>query len=480
MTITITEPKAAGTPASMLPAAISAPKAKAEPEKAKKKMDLNALIMATIKARAPKTKTSGSVEITNTKKAVLSSVDYVITTGIAPFDDLVGAMAFGRITEISGQESCGKTQLVIRTAVRAQTLNVRMAVRVDGVVNLVPVDKPVYMSILYVDNEQSIDDDAKIIVDGTPLEVNLMRCDTVDQMFYMIDTVIEKSAIAQKEDPATLYMVLIIVDTVAATSSQQEMVQEWGKQDYSRHAQQYSQGFRIMARKVSRGNVAMICTNQVRDSFKSQNAGKSKMRTAGLQTEDLATFGGKALKFYATHRVFMQKMREYKTHPKLMFPDGILIGFKSIKNRIKMPYREGRMVLLFGDETGAGGGFSHEYSVLETLIYFKYAVISKDAKNIVFKFNQKGIETTTFGSATATTLDEDDAMTHAARRGKKDPAIAFRADWPDFYRAHKADVDKLYDAAIAQAFSNTVIAVDEDEDADAIELLNEEEGADAD
>jgi RecA/RadA recombinase len=450
-------------------------------EKPKKKMDLNDRIMAKIKATAPKKGEAGSVEITRTSKAVLSKVKYVLTTGIEPFDDLVGAFPFGRITEVFGLESCGKTQLVIRAAVRAQTLKIAEVVRdKEGTASLVPITKKkAYIHVLYIDNEQSIDEDEKITVDGVELDVHLARCDTVDQLFKMSEVAIDEVAIAQKEDPDTIYFVLVIVDTVAATSSKGEMTQEWGKVDYSRHAQQYRQGFRIMARKINRVNVAMICTNQVGDNFGNQNQKGKKMKTAGLQPDDYATFGGKALKFFATHRVFMQKMREYKINPKSKFPNGLLVGFKSVKNRVKKPYREGRMVLLFGDEDGVGGGFNNEFSILETLIYFKYAEIGDgEKKEIKFKFAKHGIPTTTFGDAeTSTTLDEDDSVEQSvasSRKGKKDPSIGIRAEWPAFYAEHKADVDALYQEAIHKAFCAEVTPTgDEDEDE---EFEEEDEG----
>lgn len=438
---------------------------KPKEKEAKKKLSLHDAIAKKIKASLPKKEGSGSVEFSDTSKAVLSKVRYVLTTGIDPFDDMVGAFPFGRITEVFGLEACGKTQLMIRAAIRAQTLNIAEVVRKDDVVKLVPVNKKkCVVYVLYIDNEQSIDDDEKIVHDGVQLKVHLLRCDTVDQLFKNVELAIDMCAGYQKEDPDTLYLCVAIVDTIASTSSKDELTQDWGKVDYSRHAQQYRKGFRILARKINRVNVAMICTNQCGDSFKDQK-GKKKMMTSGLQPDDYATFGGKALKYYSTHRVFMQKMRDYKINPKSKFANGMLVGFKSVKNRVRKPGREGRMVILFGDSMGRGGGFSNEFSILETLIYLKYAEVSEATKAISFKFAKHKVPTTTFaGSETSTTLDEDDSQEVSSKRGKKDPSISIRAEWPAFYAEHKADVDALYQAAIGMAFAGEATGGEEDDD----------------
>lgn len=447
------------------------PKEKSSEKKAK--LSLHDMVAKRIKAGLPKKEGSGSVEFSDTSKAVLSKVRYVLTTGVAPFDDMVGAFPFGRITEVFGLEACGKTQLMVLAAIRAQTLHVAEVVRKNDEVKLVPVNrKKCVVYVLYIDNEQSIDDDEKIVHDGVQLKVHLLRCDTVDQLFKNVELAIDTCANYQKEDPDTLYLCVAIVDTIASTSSKDELSQEWGKVDYSRHAQQYRKGFRILARKINRVNVAMICTNQCGDSFKDQQKGKKKMMTSGLQPDDYATFGGKALKYYSTHRVFMQKMRDYKINPKSKFANGMLVGFKSVKNRVRKPGREGRMVILFGDSAGRGGGFSNEFSILETLLYMKYAEVSEATKAISFKFAKYKVPLVTFGDAatnkeTSTTLDEDDDQGISSKRGKKDPSISIRAEWPAFYAEHRADVDALYQAAIASAFAGEAMPGEADEDEDS-------------
>lgn len=441
----------------------------------KKSTDLSDIILQKIKVGAPKKKDSGSLEITQSRDSILSKVDYVLTTGIDPFDDYTGAFPFGRICEIYGPESCGKTQMVIRAAVRAKTFKICKVERDGDARVLVPIDpKKAYVYVLYVDNEQSIGEDEQIVVDGVHMDVNLMRCDTIDMLFKAADIAVTEVAKAQVEDPDTLYFVVIVVDTIASTSTRGEMTQEWGKEDFSRHAKSYRQAFRIMSRKLQRGRVCMLCTNQVGDDFKAQ-AAKGKMKTHGLQPEDFTTFGGKAIKYYASNRIFMQKIRDYKINPKRREPSGLLIGFKMAKSRVMKPGREARMVLLFGDENKVGGGFSNEFSILETLIYLKYAEVGEgETKEIKFKFKKHGVPTKTFGDSTTTSLDEDDDEKESSRRGKKDPSIPTRQYWLSFYAAHKEDVTALYMAAINSTFAGDPVldensvghSVDDDDDSD--------------
>jgi RecA/RadA recombinase len=467
-------------------AAVSKGAAAAKPKETKPKaadkkdrLSLRDFITKRVKAGMPKGDSADQVQISRTSKHVLSKVRYVLTTGIEPFDDLVGAFPFGRISEVFGLESCGKTQLMIKCAIRAQTLNVAEVVRKDGQVRLVPLNKKkVVVFVLYVDNEQSIDEDEKIIHDGVELDVELLRCDTVDQLFKNVEIAVDACATYQKLDPDTLYLAVAVVDTIASTSSKEELTQEWNKEDYSRHAKQYRKGFRIMARKLNRVNVALICTNQVSDTYGEKAKGKKSGGGGGVNPDDFATFGGKALKYYSSQRVFLQKLRDYKINPKSKFANGMLILFRSVKNRVKKPFREGRMVILFGDGEGKGGGFSNEFSILETLMYMKYAEYSEATKAINFKFAKHKIPTTTFETAEIqTTLEEDDSQKPeemSSRRGKKDPSIAMRAAWPAFYAEHKADIDALYNASIEAAFAAETMPVEGEEDDESDEFEEEE------
>lgn len=440
----------------------AAEKPKSAPKlKLKAPPDFQARVMSRLNATAPKTKSDGTrpvagYEVGRTSESILSEIKYVLRTGIRSYDDIAGGFPFGRVCEVYGLESCGKTAMVIRAAVKAQTKTICEVVRrPGGGVTYEPIDPArCDVCVLYIDNEQSIDDDGKLRVDGQNADFILTRVDTVDLLFKEVETVIDCAEELELENAAKgidkIVFVLIVVDTLAATSCRQELEMEWGKEDYARHPAQISSGFRRLIRDINRQNVCMICTNQVRDNIKDAGM-NAKRRLPSPQSSDYTTFGGKPLRFYASHRTFMHKVSgRYKLNPDDRFPAGISISFVTDKNRLRPPMREGRMVLLFGEN----GGFSDEFSMLETLINYHFAEITNKEKqtDIVFKFGSSGVQPTTFG-ALGTSLSEDDELPAARRGRRKDPAIHTRAEWPDFYRDHKADFDKLWEMALQYAFT---------------------------
>jgi recombination protein RecA len=452
------------------------------------KKELMDRIISKIHRCQPETEVAGTFEAVRSKGEVLAKIKYVITTGIKPFDDLVGGMPVGKVIELFGLESCGKTNLVVRTCVRAQMGHVYERIKAKNGLGYVlkQLDRDSYdLTILYMDNENSLSDQEKKMVDGVEMDAILSDCDTVDQLFKIIDITVD-TAIEEQEATKRLQLVIVVVDTIASTSSKKEITQEWGVQDYPRQAQELRSAFRQMVRKIRRHNVCFIGTNQASDKFK-QSGGSKKKRPGPPTDADFVAFGGKALKFYSTHRIFMEAAEgNYKLTPKAKFAAAFLVKFRSVKNRLLPPLREGRMVLMFGNTDRHGevtmpGGFNAEFSLLETLISLGFAEFSKEGTGISFKFNKHGIETSTFETKEIKqTLEEQDDAEPADKkltlpaRGRKDPRITCRAEWPKFYKEHAADVDRLWEAAVAYAFTLEALPGDEDEDADVEELAEEE------
>lgn len=420
--------------------------------KAEGNKDLLDLVVAKIKATAPRGENAEAVEVTRTNKGILSRIQYVLKTGIDSIDDMVGGFPFGRVTEVYGLEGCGKTGLAIRSAIQAQTRQIYEKIN-DGETTVTKrIGGGCDVTVLYVDNEGSLDNDEKIIINGVRLEVVLARCDTVDQMFKMIDntmSTIDEYGIKHKRQQ----FIVIIVDTIAGTSSKEELSSEWGKEDYPRHPKQLRQGFRKIIREINKRNVCMICTNQVSDSYKAKAAGRPQMTTP--QDDDFSTFGGRALKFYASVRVFMYKVANvYKLMPKAQFAAGYLVGFYTAKNRVLKPCRSGRAVILFDR------GFDNVFSILETLVFLKFAEYNEGAKGISFRFKANGIEPKTFGKD-----DDEDETT-----GSGNPSIKTKAEWPAFYEKHKEDFDVMWSKAVQYAFAtegiDQVCRSEDDDDSD--------------
>lgn len=442
--------------------------------------DFQDMILAHLRKTSPK-KEENAYEIHKTDEMVLSKIQYVLTTGIPPFDDIIGGMPFGRIVEVYGIESCGKTAMAIRCASRARRGFISEVTRdAEGTAILTPLNpEDISVAVLYIDNERSLDDDKKLVVDGHKLDVMGSYCDTVDMLFKQIDDAIqgmEAAAAEMRKQHKTLFLV-IIVDTIASTSNAQEQKQEWGKVDFSRAPAQYSQGFRKMVRKVNANNVCLICTNQVRINYQAtQQAAKMGRKLTGNSSFEYNSYGGAALRFYASHRVFMHATQsKYKLMPTAQFSAGINVSFHSVKNRLRMPMRDGRMVLLFDKEQG---GLNPVFSYLESFVLLRGIEITVKEKGTDFicHFAKWGIEPTTFDpEETSTSLEEDDNSIRVSKKrskaAKKSPGFKYRADWPTFFEAHKADLDLLWAAVVNGAFTTDgldgqgVIDIDEDDPA---------------
>lgn len=412
-------------------------------------------LIAKLLSIAPKGEEAGKWEVSRTTDLVLSQIKYVLTTGIPAFDDIVGGMPIGRMVELYGLESCGKTAMAIRCAARGMRGHISEVIRHKDDIATYRELKPDEAKVLvvYIDNEQSLDEDNKLVVDGEKLDVIGARMDTTDEVFKAIDGSItyQEERMEQAEKDGIMRFMLIVVDTIASTTTKQELDQKWGQQDFPRQPQQISKALRQLTRRVNRNNVCILFTNQVRVKFQDQP--KKGGQTFQIKASDYSSPGGFALRFYASHRIFMFAYNQkYKLLPDAQFSAGLLIGFHTVKNRLKKPLRDGRMVLLFDEKQG---GFRSEFSMLEALELYGFVEVEAESRHTGFtlKFSRNGIIPTTFGEKLQPTLAEDEDLP-APRRGRtKDPGFKYRSEWPEFYKEHKADVDKLWEAAVVYAMA---------------------------
>src|SRR5574343_86740 len=263
--------------------------------------DLIDKVMGKIKARQPDNDDNGTFEVARSSEHILSEVKYVLTTGLDPMDAYTGGLPFGRTVEVFGLEGSAKSALALRCCARAQQRFIFERTRnAEGKTSFTRVeDCDVF--VLYIDNEQSLDDDQKLVIDGVEVDAMIGRCDTIDQMFKMIETTITAvGEIQEKQDKPCF--VVIVTDTIVSTSSKEELVADWADTDYVRQPAQLKRGFRRITRMLNRYNVLWICTNQVGDNFAKA---KRKYGSTLPRPEDFSTFGGRSLKFFASLRIFM-------------------------------------------------------------------------------------------------------------------------------------------------------------------------------
>jgi RecA/RadA recombinase len=458
-----------------------------EKQKHKQGRSLLDAIVAGLNRRRPTADDGGTFEIQRTSKIVLTRIKHVLMTGNPAFDRLTGGLPFGRLIEVYGMDNSGKTALAKLAAVNAQLKNIyeRIFDEVGKVAEVKKVDpNEVEVVVVYIDNENSVNDDGTIEfvnpnklekqADGTyvakteQMDIGLGHCDTVDQMFKMVDTTIDLTAdhikaekklrleeakkTGKKPAPDKEVFIVIIVDTIAGTASKEEMAQEWGKSDYSRQPKELRQGFRRLTRQLQRFNVCMICVNQVGTSMRGGGGGGRGGKQFAPREEDYIPSGGLALKYWASLRIFMYQVPvKWTMQARSRFQDGFLLGFFTKKNRTVKPLRTGRLALLFGPDEDHKHGLDPIMSMLETLIFLGFATVNKTSKEISFRFNSWNVPMTTFG---ATNSRAEAAAELEDERGLvKNPSIESRLEWMEFYAEHKADLDKMFEAAMEYAFA---------------------------
>jgi len=389
------------------------------------------------------------IDVCRSSESVQSGTRYVLSTGIEPVDHVIGGgFPFGKITEVYGVESSGKTALVLRSLIRAQ---LRHIYERDAAGNLTRIKDDVDITLVFVDNEQSIEDTERIVIDGVKVDCVLTRCDTVDQIFKIFDTTMSELEKVEKETKRK-QLVVIIVDTVAGTASREEMSANWDKEDYPRSPKALRRGFRILARRLQRRNVAAIFTNQVSLKFDGGGGGNAGGRGGAFvvpNDDQFSSPGGKALKFWAHCRLFLNRERDFKITKAMRFPSGFVSYAVSTKNRMVPPLRFVRMCLLFH------GGISSIYSILETLCTDK-SFAERGKSGVVLKLAANGVPLTSFGAdAASKPIDDENEDEPDEKAGTI--TLASNADWPDLYLAHP-EFAVLWEKYKEYMFSNGLTA----------------------
>lgn len=227
----------------------------------------------------------------------------VIPTGILSIDAAlgIGGFARGRIVEVYGPESGGKTTLTLHVIHQAQAAGGTAA---------------------FVDAEHALDPKyaAALGVDTANLFVS--QPDNGEQALEIVEGLVESGEFD-----------IIVVDSVAALVPKAELEGDMGDPQMGLQARLMSQGMRKLTGKVSRTKTCLVFINQIRE--------KIGVMFGNPET----TTGGRALKFYASQRLDVRKSTSIKEGDRTI---GFQARIKVVKNKLAAPFLEAEPEMIFG------------------------------------------------------------------------------------------------------------------------------------
>ncbi|KKQ45149.1 MAG: Protein RecA [Candidatus Moranbacteria bacterium GW2011_GWC2_37_8] len=264
----------------------------------------------------------GDVKRVDIEAIPTGSVSLDIATGI-------GGVPRGRIVEIYGPESSGKTTLTLHIVANAQKQGGTAA---------------------FVDAEHALDPEyaKKIGVDIKNLLVS--QPDTGEQALDIVESLVRSGVVD-----------VIVVDSVAALVPKAEIEGEMGDQHVGRQARLMSQALRKLTAIISRSNATVIFINQIR------------MKIGVMFGNPETTTGGQALKFYSSVRIEVRRAAQIKKGEDVV---GNRVKVKIVKNKVAPPFKTAEFDIMYNE------GISLAGDLLDAGV--KYEIVKKSGNSLSY------------------------------------------------------------------------------------------------
>jgi len=237
-----------------------------------------------------------------------------VSTGSVQLDYAVankkgGGLPEGRIIEIYGQPSIGKSHIAAQIC--------RACQRMGGIA-------------VYIDTENAVNPE-NLRALGVDVTKRFIYVETgcVEDTFQVMDSIITKTKTANKDVP-----VVIIWDSVAATPAKAELEAEYTQESIGLQARQLSKGFRKITQLIGNQNITLVCLNQIRTKI-------------GVMFGDpMTTPGGLSLPFHASTRISLTGGTRIKNKNDELI--GINVIASVVKNKVAAPFRKIHFQIHFG------------------------------------------------------------------------------------------------------------------------------------